>query len=68
MSSIIERNKEIMKKFEKMICNKDTAIQEKLGEELVFIQKTIFHSSFPRTIVWGKRLFIFCIFNEKIIF
>ena len=35
MSSIIKRNKEIMKKFEKMICNKDTAIQEKLGEELV---------------------------------
>ena len=35
MSSIIERNKEIMKKFETMICHQDKAYQEKLGEELV---------------------------------
>ena len=28
MSSIIERNKEIMKKFEKMICNKDTLFKK----------------------------------------
>ena len=67
MTSIIDRNKAIMKKFETMICHQDTAVQEKLAEELVDAS-AIFDSYIPRTFIWRKGLFISCLFNEKIIF
>ena len=68
MTSIIDRNKAIMKKFETMICHQDTAVQEKLAEELVDASAPFLTPISPRTFIWRKGLFISCLFNEKIIF
>ena len=39
MNPLVERNKEILKKFETMICNSDPAVQEKIAKEtLLFLQ------------------------------
>ena len=65
MSSIIERNKEIMKKFEKMICNKDTAIQEKLGEELVDSKAPFFTPASPEPLYGGKGYLSFVYLMRK---
>ena len=35
MNPLLERNKEILKKFEIMICNSDPAVQEKIAKEIV---------------------------------
>ena len=54
MSSIIERNKQIMKKFETMICHQDTKVQEKLGEELVDSKASLYAPIFPEPLYGGK--------------
>ena len=35
MNPLVERNKEILKKFETMICHSDPAVQEKIAKEIV---------------------------------
>ena len=54
MSKIIERNKEIMKKFETMICHQDTSYQEKLGEELVDSKAPFYTPISPEPLYGGK--------------
>ena len=54
MSSIIQRNKEIMKKFETMICHQDKAVQEKLGEELVDSKAPFYTPISPEPLYGGK--------------
>ena len=54
MSKIIERNKEIMKKFETMIWHQDTAYQEKLGEELVDSKAPFYTPISPEPLYGGK--------------
>ena len=54
MSSIIERNKEIMKKFEIMIDHQDTTYQEKLGEELVDSKAPFYTPISPEPLYGGK--------------
>ncbi len=54
MTSIIERNKAIMKKFETMICHQDTSIQEKLAEELVDSNASFYSLISPEPLYGGK--------------
>ena len=54
MTSLIERNKAIMKKFETMICHQDTTYQEKLGEELVDSSAPFFTPISPEPLYGGK--------------
>ena len=54
MSSIIQRNKEIMKKFETMVCHQDKAVQEKLGEELVDSKAPFYTPISPEPLYGGK--------------
>ena len=35
MNPLVESNKEILKKFETMICNSYLAVQEKIAKEIV---------------------------------
>ena len=55
MSSIIQRNKEIMKKFETMICHQDKTVQEKLWEELVDSIDPFYTPISPEPLYGGKR-------------
>ena len=54
MTSIIERNKAIMKKFETMICHQDTSVQEKLAEELVDSKAPFYTPISPEPLYGGK--------------
>ena len=54
MTSIIDRNKAIMKKFETMICHQDTAVQEKLAEELVDASAPFLTPISPEPLYGGK--------------
>ena len=54
MTSIIERNKAIMKKFETMIYHQDTSVQEKLAEELVDSKAPFYTPISPDPLYGGK--------------
>jgi predicted ester cyclase len=54
MNSKIERNKQIMKKFETMICHKDQAYQEKLSEELIDSKASFDTPVSPKPLYGGK--------------
>ena len=54
INSKIERNKQLMKKFETMICHKDQVYQEKLSEELIDSKASFNTPISPNPLYGGK--------------
>ena len=54
MNPLVERNKEILKKFETMIYHSDIAVQEKIAKEIVDEKAPLYAPTSPEPLIGPK--------------